>query len=551
MGLGMFGWGNPTNFVEELATPLHARAFYVESGGESAAIVVCELLAVSQAIKEYVSARVVADHPETGLRRENLMLLATHTHSAPGGYSQYTFYAMEAPGFCEEMLEDIVDAIAGALVEAWKTRASGFVRFDEGVFDDDCEVAFNRSPLSWNRNPETRELDWSSRHLGVDRRLRLLRFDDADGRCRGELNFFGVHGTSVHSDNRKVHYDNKGYAAAILEREQGEGFVAGFAQGTTGDVTPNFRTHPGKPWIRGKFPDDDASARFNGELQARKASETLEQASQEPPLAPVLGSAHLHADLSKVEVLPRFVNGQEGCRTGMPKLGVAMFFGTDEGPGLPRKHLWVQALARRLRPFWRLIPRGRAARARQGEHDATHAEKVTMMETGRRRFLGIQRLKRVPLPSNASPTTRMIHAFDAGNRPNPKPWTPIVLPAQLIRIGDLVIAAAPHELTTIAGRRIEEMLVEQLEPLGVQRVVVAGYANAYAGYVTTPEEYEVQDYEGASTHFGKWTLPAWLTLFSRLGDDLVAPGSRSVAEEPLPPVFQPDELAEIRYRPSR
>lgn len=34
-------------------------------------------------------------------------------------------------------------------------------------------------------------------------------------------------------------------------------------------------------------------------------------------------------------------------------------------------------------------------------------------------------------------------------------------------------------------------------------VVIAGPANTYAHYVTTPEEYAVQRYEGASTIFGK------------------------------------------------
>jgi len=34
-------------------------------------------------------------------------------------------------------------------------------------------------------------------------------------------------------------------------------------------------------------------------------------------------------------------------------------------------------------------------------------------------------------------------------------------------------------------------------------VVIAGPANTYAHYVTTPEEYAAQRYEGASTIFGK------------------------------------------------
>ena len=43
-GIGMFGWGVPTNFVEASATAVHARAFFLESSGQTAAIVSCELL---------------------------------------------------------------------------------------------------------------------------------------------------------------------------------------------------------------------------------------------------------------------------------------------------------------------------------------------------------------------------------------------------------------------------------------------------------------------------------------------------------------------------
>lgn len=44
--------------------------------------------------------------------------------------------------------------------------------------------------------------------------------------------------------------------------------------------------------------------------------------------------------------------------------------------------------------------------------------------------------------------------------------------------------------------------------MGITRVLIVGLANAYAGYMTTREEYAQQDYEGASTHFGPWQLAA-------------------------------------------
>ena len=45
-------------------------------------------------------------------------------------------------------------------------------------------------------------------------------------------------------------------------------------------------------------------------------------------------------------------------------------------------------------------------------------------------------------------------------------------------------------------------------------VVIAGPANTYAHYVTTPEEYAMQRYEGASTIFGQWTLDSYIVRAS-------------------------------------
>jgi len=47
-------------------------------------------------------------------------------------------------------------------------------------------------------------------------------------------------------------------------------------------------------------------------------------------------------------------------------------------------------------------------------------------------------------------------------------------------------------------------------------VLVQGYANDYAGYLTTPEEYDAQRYEGGHTMFGRWQLPAYLQEVTRL-----------------------------------
>jgi neutral ceramidase len=98
----------------------------------------------------------------------------------------------------------------------------------------------------------------------------------------------------------------------------------------------------------------------------------------------------------------------------------------------------------------------------------------------------------------------------------PFPWTPEVLPLQIVTVGDLALVAVPYESTTMAGRRLLDTVRRELEPAGVRHFVIASLANAYSGYVTTREEYTAQHYEGASTHFGPWTLAAYQQEFARL-----------------------------------
>lgn len=62
-------------------------------------------------------------------------------------------------------------------------------------------------------------------------------------------------------------------------------------------------------------------------------------------------------------------------------------------------------------------------------------------------------------------------------------------------------------------------------------MLVAGYSNAYIHYVTTPEEYDSQQYEGGSTLYGRWELPALQQVSAAL-----ATAMRDGEQLPLGPV---------------
>lgn len=106
----------------------------------------------------------------------------------------------------------------------------------------------------------------------------------------------------------------------------------------------------------------------------------------------------------------------------------------------------------------------------------------------------------------------------------PYSWQPKIVPTQLFQVGDVVFAALPGEFTTMSGRRVRDTIRDsalQLDPNSDTQVILAGLSNIYTSYVTTPEEYEMQRYEAASTIFGPHTLTIYLSQYEKLMQALI------------------------------
>jgi neutral ceramidase len=76
---------------------------------------------------------------------------------------------------------------------------------------------------------------------------------------------------------------------------------------------------------------------------------------------------------------------------------------------------------------------------------------------------------------------------------------PKAVPLTALRVGDGLIVTLPGEPTTEVGRRVRAA-VQQAS--GLDRIVVSGLAGEFIQYLTTPEEYDRQHYEGGSTLYG-------------------------------------------------
>lgn len=537
----MMGWARWNQVVEGVAEPIHARAFVIADpeAGRKLAFVSAEICFITQALRDEVLARL------PGWDARDVLLSATHTHSAPGGFSHHLTYNLMVPGIVPQVFETFVAGIGAAILDAESRAAAGRLRPAAGSFDPAIEVAFNRSLAAHNQNRDLpRKFGPDETHLAVDREMYLLRIEDEAGNPVGQLNWFSVHPINVHSDNRLITPDNKGYAAVTVERSLGPApFVAAFAQGAAADVTPNFKTYEPRGLKRGKFADDFESARFNGQAQAELALTLFGEAREAPALSGELDSAFGHFEFVDMPVPPRFADGFVGMRTGTAAIGARMLGGTEDGRGVTSvevdvfKAAAVLARARaQIEAFWAGADRYRDVAARQ----RAQGPKDVVFEPVEGKVLGLSAFDKLPLPDGRDPLVVYLRRLAAAGVTAGHPWTPHVLPLQLVVVGPLAIAALPAEFTTQAGRRLRASLLETLAERGVTRVQLTGYANAYSGYVTTPEEYDRQDYEGASTHFGRWTLGAYQAAFDDLARELLRAPSERPARTLRPAKLNPD-----------
>jgi neutral ceramidase len=478
--LGMMGYAMLDQKTAGLQTRLWSRALVIATPatGKRVALVVADLAMISQAVKQKVVARL--EQTFGGLYGdENVLLSATHTHAGPGGYSHYALYNLTILGFDEQNFEAIVSGICQSIVRAHGNLAEGRIKIARG---DLLDASINRSPKAYGENPAAERVQYE---FDTDKTMTLLRLERLDGTAIGTINWFAVHGTSMGHDNLLISGDNKGYAAYLFDKLTGTdplapgAFVAAFAQSNAGDVTPNILGG-----TNGGGANDFESTQISGRKQYEAALNLYRTATG--VLSGGVDYRHAYIKLDEVEVSAGFTDGREK-RTCPAAIGISMLAGAEDGPGFGKEG-WT---CREVEGIWKEFTCGVLT-------DACQGEKPIALEMGTMQ---------------------------------PFPWTPEVLPLQILTIGRLALVAVPSEITTMAGRRLRQAVEEQLQPIGVDTVVIAGLANAYAGYVATREEYAAQHYEGASTHFGPWTLAAMQQEYGRLAAALrdglqVDPGPR-------------------------
>ncbi|MCG3040338.1 neutral/alkaline ceramidase [Streptomyces sp. S1A] len=498
--VGMMGYGRTDQQAQGLHNRLRARAFVIAdrardgSAGERVALVVVDSPMIFSSVHQAVLRAL--DERYGGLyNARNTMITATHTHAGPGGYSHHLLYNITTLGFHAKTFDAVVRGIVEAVGRAHADLAPAELSLSHGELRG---ASANRSRAAFDRNPADVKAHFPD---AIDPLTTLLRIE-RQGRLVGAVNWFATHCTSMSGDNRLISADNKGYAAYHWEREvAGADYladgapevIAAFAQTNAGDMSPNLDLEPPAT------PEDFERTRANGLLQYEAAARQLDRPGTR--LSGGVDSRLVYVDLSDVTVEAEFTGDGRTHRTAKPAVGAAMAAGsTEDGPAFP-------GFSEGENPFWDAI---------------SHSVVYTV-----------------------SPELRDAHAPKAiavpiGEMNRVYPWVQEIVPVQLVRIGRLYLIGVPGEVTIAAGLRLRRT-VAKATGADLDDVLVAGYANSYFHYLTTPEEYDAQHYEGGSTLFGRWQLPAIQQISAELARAMRE--GRALPTGPEPPDLSAAPLA--------
>ncbi|MCW2957813.1 MAG: hypothetical protein JWP18_616 [Solirubrobacterales bacterium] len=488
-GYFLGGWTRADRLALGQSTRLYSNALVLQRGTTKFALVAVELFAVPAGFQEDV-ARLVAD---LGYKRETILMAASHTHSAPGGYANNPTYNTAAPS--PETIDDpssfpefvnpapadrqlytfLVKQVAASIRRADGDRAAAAAGWATTqlrglTVNRSVEAHLADHGKSVPTGQGSAAMDPEGPDHTIDPQVDVLRVDKLvrrNGRTVhvpiGAFSSFANHGTVVKSDEQVYSGDHHAAAWRLFadrvrkaaDVPKNQTVVNVYPNGAEGDQSSGL-THTG---IDG--------ARKVGGTEAARMFDAWKTAGRGLSRTPALDVRWTRSCFCGRQTAtgPVDTDGQ---------LGIGFLTGSEEGRG-PLYDLTKVSFEGRKNPF----------------SDPVQGNKIVA--------IGASAAKAVPL--------------------------------SVTRIGDGVLVSVPGEPTKEVGVRVRAAVRGPLGPKGVKHVVIAGLANEFIQYIVTPEEYGEQSYEGASTLFGRNQATFLQERYAELAGQLA---SGAPAEPPYP-----------------
>ncbi|KAK3350110.1 Neutral/alkaline nonlysosomal ceramidase [Lasiosphaeria hispida] len=542
--INMAGYASSDQVGTGLRQRLYSRAFIIGEVGNPQSRFIYLVLdtqsgdtAVRNGILEGVAA-LGSGYSMYG--RSNIAVTGTHSHSGPGAWFNYLLPQITSLGFDKQSYQAIVDGAVLSVKRAHESLQEGYLDFGTTSISD---ANLNRSLFAYLANLASERAQYSD---SVDKTLTLLRFQRAyDLKNIGVLTWFAVHPTSMLGNNTHISGDNKGVAAYLFEQavkgdsRAADGFVAGFSQANVGDTTPN---------VLGAYCDDGS-----GQMCSLETSTCADGKSQS---CHGRGPEFRKLDLgvsSCFEIGRRQFAGAKSLYDSLDSTSTAVV-----GSTIKSFH-YFQDMQYYKFPLdngtiVQTCPAALGYSFAAGTSDGPGAFDFTQGDSGAPNnplWSVVSGLLKTPSAAQVACQAPKPVLLDVGEMSTPYAWSPNIIDVQTLRVGQFIIIVSPVEASTMAGRRWRNAVKAAasklaLAPAGVEPfVILGGPANTYAHYLVTPEEYAIQRYEGASTLYGPWQLPAFVNLTLRALPFLAPGATGAPAPGPTPPDNRKSSLSFI------
>lgn len=481
-GMPMGGYSVMANSGKGFRTRLKARVVYLNDGqGHSTALVQTDLTAGSLLVQHKV---VEAVAEKTGLKASDIVITASHSHSAPVNHFENDFYnkhMSSGQGLEEEFLNFASQRIADGILKAYEDRRPALVATGrKDIYGYNRNRALDAYILNKNISEYSLE-DPEAKFKAINPAMFMIRIDAQDDQGNykplAAFSSFSVHATALSVPVEVYNSDLFAYAQKDLEwaienkYETPWKVVHGLTTGTQGDMAPalpdngdNTFGHHEVNWVE---------AKKLGQGIGKEAIALFEELGARLTAKVSIATAGRELNIRQSNK----IDGIELCED--PAVGAPTAAGAYE----------------RRTPFLAAIP------FLKGGNIMSRSWVFTDGCQGNKTHLGFKYLQPLLEPKDSFPNTVLF---------------------QLIKINDTVVMPLPFEVTTESGRRMAERVSNEFSKAnnGIEHAWIAGNANGYFGYTTTPEEYALQNYEGGHTLYGRYSTPYLTAQLGKLAKDL-------------------------------
>ncbi len=274
----MSGYAARTHPSEGVLTRLWAKTLVLESApGARIVIVTADVVGIPRVVAEEVAARA---RQQYGLRRSQLLLNASHTHTGPMVWPNLSNMVVLLPHEQENLVQyqgKFIDGLVTAIGAAIRDLAPATLKYGQGS----AAFAANR------RQPTPKGVRIGVNPDGpVDHTVPVLKIADAAGKIRAILFAYACHNTTLTAETYQLSGDYAGFAAAALE-DRHPGATALFLMLCGADQNPN---------PRGTV----ELARQHGNTMAGEVDRVLSA-----PMAPIGGPIRTTFRLTPLKLAPR------------------------------------------------------------------------------------------------------------------------------------------------------------------------------------------------------------------------------------------------------